>query len=531
MTTLEKLSSLELYPQLVESLRSLPLGERAQTLRWFARNDLYFLLRYILRRADAEQPFVFDRCREVEADPNDRLDLWAREHYKSTIVTFAKTIQDILRTHGDDAVGEEITIGFFGQTRPLAKKALSQIMREFEINEPLKQLFPDILWADPQKQAPKWSLDDGIIVRRKSNPKESTIEAWGLVDGQPAGPHYGLRVYDDTVTLDDVRTPEMIDKTVEYWEMSLNLSKLDAPARYVGTFYAARDPHHVMIERGIRPRIYPCTFDGSENFTPENCVLMAPDLLRLKRRRMGQKTFATQMLLDPKKGFERAFTEANLRYWPAFDTSSLTLIIIVDPASAKKKSDKTAMWVLGLGADSNWYVVDLLYRRMDLKTKVTSLIALHREYDPSCVFYEEYGMQADIEAVQWEQQRQNYRFDVLAVGGKMAKSDRIERLNPLVTDHRLYLPENGRVHLDHEGRAIDTIRQFVNEEFLNWPVVTHDDGLDSLSRVEDENVKLLVSPPIREAPEKSGWREEAEDEWWRGVNVQSGRQGKDWLAS
>jgi hypothetical protein len=130
-----------------------------------------------------ERPWLLDRCKEVQAAPNDRLDLWSREHYKSTIITFGLTIQDILND-------PETTIGIFSHTRPIAKGFLRQIKREFEANELLKSLFPDVLWTSPSKEAPKWSEDDGIVVKRKSNPKESTIEAWGLVDGQPTSKHY-----------------------------------------------------------------------------------------------------------------------------------------------------------------------------------------------------------------------------------------------------------------------------------------------------------------------------------------------------
>src|SRR6478735_10403991 len=114
------------------------------------RTDLYFLLRYGLKRADAANKWVYERCGEVQADPDGHLDLWAREHYKSTIITFAKTIQDIL-------IDPEVTVGIFSHTRPIAKAFLRQIKQEFETNETLKTWFPDVLWANPHKESPKWS--------------------------------------------------------------------------------------------------------------------------------------------------------------------------------------------------------------------------------------------------------------------------------------------------------------------------------------------------------------------------------------
>ena len=66
-----------------------------------------------------------------------------------------------------------------------AKAFLAQIQRELEGNERLRRMFPDVLYDDPQNEAPSWSLDAGLIVRRRSNPPVATVEAHGLVDGQP----------------------------------------------------------------------------------------------------------------------------------------------------------------------------------------------------------------------------------------------------------------------------------------------------------------------------------------------------------
>lgn len=126
----------------------------------------------MLNRPDLENQWLFDRCKEVELNPNGYLDLWARAHYKSTIITFAKSIQDILCSHGEGKLVErECTIGIFSHTRPIAKAFLRQIKRELEDNRSLKELFPDILFDNPERESPKWSEDGGLVVKRKGNPK------------------------------------------------------------------------------------------------------------------------------------------------------------------------------------------------------------------------------------------------------------------------------------------------------------------------------------------------------------------------
>lgn len=183
---------------------------------WLGRNDRFYLLTRLLHRFDAVHPWIYARCREVEADTDGYLDLWAREHYKSTVITFAGIIQEIVKN-------PEITIGIFSHTKPVARKFMLQIKQELEVNTELQTVYPTIFFADPRNQAAKWSEEKGLTVNRKSNPKEAMVEAHALVDGQSTGAHFLLRVYDDVVTRESVSTPEQVKKTTEAWELSDNL--------------------------------------------------------------------------------------------------------------------------------------------------------------------------------------------------------------------------------------------------------------------------------------------------------------------
>lgn len=735
--------------------------------RWLCRNDLFYLLVRACNRADMNHPWLFERCREVQLNPNGWLDLWARDHYKSTIITFGLSLQDILASHGEDPEprygGREVTIGILSFNRPTAKSFLRQIKREMEDNDDLKALFPDILWEKPGYQAPKWSEDDGLVVKRKTNPKEATVEASGLVDGMPTGKHFFILVYDDVVTRESVYTPDMIDKTTSAWELSSNLSTENGWKRYIGTRYHLFDTYATMMERGIPDRTYPCTSDGSEDF--EKAVLKSPEHLREKRREQGPFTFACfpagspvlmadwtekpveslvvgdevvgydfpkasksrlvrstvlavnsrimpvieaefesgrivrctedhkwytgrrgkdvggtdnhsaylplgfekcnlkalisiydprhvngefdqfeaawlsgffdgegavsgnqihfhqsseknlivcerleralntlgydfgmtprnnrgknwqdsrdyyirggreehirflrqcrparadkiidalydrgtkkfgkacrdrlvairpigrkrvynietstgnyvcwgyatkncQMLLNPIADTAQGFREEWLEHWPNDSVAGLNLYILVDPASKKKKdSDYTSMWVIGAGADKNYYVVDGVHDRLNLKERQNVLFELHRRYSPLGVAYEEYGSQADIEHMAFVMDQENYRFVITPVGGRLSKEDRIRRLVPKFESGRVFLPRSGIVKINYEGLAVDICQEFVNKEYLAFPVCQHDDQLDCLSRLDDINI-LFPAPDQSIDPEMPKW--------------------------
>jgi len=475
-------SNRQQYLSLMNLLRSQPAEQQAPLLRTLCQTDLYFLLQFICHRPDMENDWIFARCREVQAAPDGHLDLWARGHYKSTILTFGQTIQDILND-------PEMTCGIFSHTRPIAKGFLRQIKRELEGNEWLKSLFPEILYANPKAESPKWSEDEGIIVRRRSNPKEGTVEAWGLVDGQPTSKHYKLRVYDDVVTRESVTTPDMINKTTEALELSSNLGSKDGKERYAGTRYHFNDTYSEIIRRGAAiPRIHPATEDGTVEGTP---VLLSRAELDKKRRDQGPYTFAAQQLLNPIADDTQGFNSEWIQYYAQDgEYKQFNKYILVDPANEKKKSsDYTSMVVIGLGQDENYYILDAIRDRLNLTERADALFSLHKRWKPLRVGYERYGIMSDIQHIRDRQQRENYRFEVIELAGKLSKVDRIRRLIPIFETGRVYFPET-IYRTDYEGKVIELVQAFIEQEYKAFPVGLHDDMLDAMSRILDEEMSL-----------------------------------------
>lgn len=484
-------------------------------IRALALADRYYLLVKVLGRYDAWHRWIYDRCREVEARPDGMLDIWGREHYKSTVITYAGVIQEILRD-------PEITVGIFSHTRGIAKAFLSQIKRELEANQLLRDLFPDVLWDNPERQSPAWSLD-GIVVRRQGNPKEMTIEAHGLVDGQPTSKHFALMVYDDVVTRESVSTPEQIAKTTEAWELSDNLGSSGGRKWHVGTRYSYADTYDAIIKRGaVELRHRPATEDGTIDGRP---VLFTEEEWRQKVIAQGEATIACQMLGNPLAGQQRMFNVEDVQVYEV-RPETLMVYIMVDPArSIKKDSANTAMVVIGMDYAGNKYLLDGKAHRMDLQTRWTTMRDLWRKWRGAPgvqgvrVGYEKFGALADLDYFHERQKVERSAFEIMELAwpreGPGSKIDRVQRLGPDFRSGRFFVPhptdekrltslqrrmvEEGYEYRisrsirarNEEGQAYDLVEQF-RMEVHYFPYGGLKDIVDAASRIYD----MDPTPPV-----------------------------------
>ena len=311
------------------------------------RSDLFLLLVFLLRMPWINNDWLFDRCREVQASPDGHLDLWARGHAKTNIITIGLTVQDILND-------PEITVSIFSHVRSISKDILSKIKREFEDNAQLKYVYSDVLWAEPKREAPRWSEDNGLIVKRRANPKEATLEAHGLVDGMPTGKHFDLRIYDDVVTQASCTTSEQIQKTTDAWDLSQNLGiSGGGKVRYIGTRYNLGDSYATMIERGaVVPRIYPATHDGRMTGRP---VFLSDEAWANTLRNSSRSIIASQQLQNPLADEDASFSPEWLRTFNV-RPRHLNIYITCDPSAGRSaSSDNTAIAVIGMGSTGHLY--------------------------------------------------------------------------------------------------------------------------------------------------------------------------------
>lgn len=465
------LKSKEQYIELIKELGELKENERNEVMRHLCKTDIYFLSFFVLDQDFYYNDFAFDFCRKISENP---WQLWlvARGHLKSLTITVAHNIQLILNN-------PDIAIAIPSYNMKTAKSFVRQIKIILESNALLKGLFPEILYSNPSTQSPKWSEQEGLVVKRKTTRKEPTVMGFGLVDGQATGYHFDVLSFDDVVTQDSVTSPEMIQKTTERWQLSDNIGMPSTMKKYCGTRYHYFDTY-AEVQKVTPTTTIPATDNGEIDGNP---VFLTREELDKKLADQGRYIFSAQMLLKPVAREDQKFRMEDFRYYD--ELPRLNYYIAVDPANTQsKKSDYTAMLVFGFSEDRKVYLVDGVHDKLDLGQRYRTLKALNERYKPFIIGYERYGLQADIDFFRMENAKTNYYMPITEVGGGVSKEDRILRLQALFETKDLLFPRHLRYTQLWNGEQVDIVNN-IQVELLAFPFSEHDDLSDCLSRCYD----------------------------------------------
>jgi hypothetical protein len=326
-------------------------------LRTLFAQDLWFLVNFgfAITNKDswngekAHHPFVVRMCRMVEEGPRTgTLDIWARAHWKSTVITQAETFQFQVRN-------PDSCTGIFCYNRPAAKKPLRGLKILMEESDLLKWCFPAVLWGKPETEAPKWSEDDGLVLKRgNKSRRESSVEAHGLIEGMPTGSHFERLVFDDLET-DDIRdSPDQLDKVFSKFQMaSVNLGTMSDSneKRVIGTYYShfgpnvrIRDMKYPDGRKVFQLRLIPGSVDGTREGKP---VLM--DKGAWEEAKMSPH-FNSQQLCDPTPSSEIKLDFKMLKpIEPQFVPRDIWKFMVLDQAGGDE-TDKVSkdLWSFGV---------------------------------------------------------------------------------------------------------------------------------------------------------------------------------------
>lgn len=354
-------------------------------VRYLCQHDLFFIVHFIMGIKKANHPFVVERCRMVsEGRQSGTVDVWAREHFKSVVLTIANTVKRILND-------PECCTAIFSYKKGAADKFLDAIRKVLE-SPVLIWAFPEILYDNPSSQSPSWSLQGGVRVKRVSaSRKEHTVEAYGLIEGMPTGVHADHRIYDDVETDDLAQNPDQLERLFTAFEMSRNLGTDGGTEQIIGTYYSH---HGLLVKLGEKLdihgrniyelRIIPATDDGTINGNP---VLFSQEYLDSKKT---DSTFNSQQLCNPSPVHSVKLKYEHFKIIPRAQLPDRRVkFIIVDPAGDKDvlagtKSDNWAMLCVSIGMGkgdlglSDVYIEDGIVGQFALNTAIGAVCDLYR---------------------------------------------------------------------------------------------------------------------------------------------------------
>lgn len=453
--------------------------ERTQW-RFLIKNDLWFILNFVLKIPRVNHEYVINTCCEIETGPKDRtLDLRFREGFKSTIITIAETIQYVLKF-------PEHCVGLFCYVKPLAEKFLFAIKEALSLPV-LKNFFPDVLYANAERESPLWSLEKGIVIKRKQTRPEPTVGAYGLIEGMPTGIHLERRIYDDIVTQDISENYDVMEKVKIKFDMSQSLGKEDGCHRVVGTPYAYDDPlAYIQNKKNIKEgtplyhiRFKPITEDGTPNGKP---VFVSQEYLDYLKT---LKTFRSQYLLNPSPTETKKLNKDCLKIIKPQDMPErLFKFLLVDPSGKKGTGDPVAILLIGVNPDkddngaSNIYILNAIIEKYPLPEFIAQVVTMYKNGGRILrICVEEVGqsttevhIKEKLNAMGYYVSTENDTIQIYKPS-KRAKTARIEELSvPLI---------NSKIHISTAvpQKYIDIVKK----EMEDFPFSNDDHAIDILS--------------------------------------------------
>lgn len=371
------------YAEIFQNIKDGNLPKR-ETFVELIKNDLFFIAYFVANWEGGNKPFIVERCHEIESGPQTgNVDIWSREHGKSTLLNRSLTVKRIVND-------PECTTAIFSYKAGAAQAHMDSTRKILELPI-MKWAFPDICWQNTNEST-SWSLQGGIRVKRQNTVRpEHTVQAFGLVEGMPTGGHWDHLIFDDVETDDMAQSPDQLELCFNKLQMAYNLGREGGTANVIGTFYShcgvltrLQEMKDIYGNPMYNVRIFPGTDDGTITGKP---VFFSQEYLDSKKTRPG---FSTQILCNPTPGHEkRLYFDRFKMVRKAQLPARRAKIIVIDTAGDAavqigKKNDNWAMLCLSVDLNDR---DDLGLRNIYLEDAIVSKLTISAAVDAACRLY------------------------------------------------------------------------------------------------------------------------------------------------
>jgi predicted phage terminase large subunit-like protein len=255
------------------------------------------------------------------------------------------------------------------------------------------------------------------------------------------------------------------------------------------------DEWSVTYEKAIRD-------DGSLLFPTR----LTGAFLAKARRTMGSYMFANQYQNEIIPDGEQTFKKEWRRYYQALPELTHTYAFIDPAISEADTADFTALCVVSVDSDQNWYVVHASRQRINPSELIELAFRTYDRFKPLVIGIEDVAFQrAIIHFAHEEMRRRNIHVPIMGVkrGVDKTKEMRILSLVPRFEWGSLFL--NQGLH-------------DLELELGQFPRGTHDDILDSLASINE----IVVYPtPARKHNEPPNPNDPGYESWY--IRTQLGR--------
>lgn len=413
----------------------------------------------------------------MEFEHRHKLILWPRIHGKTTIGAIAYSIWRVLRN-------PNYRVLFVSGAEEYSDRLLKSVRDHFMRNERLRYYFPEFCLPSGKDMGSREGFN---VACRTSFDKELNFQSISI-ESSHAGPHYDLIIWDDVVTDKNSETLGQCQKIIDLKRgKNFLLDPQTGQEVVIGTRYHYFDLYGDIIDN--QSKIWKITLKKiwtkeTEHLPWDERIAIWPE--KWSREYIdeifgivGSASWAAQMEQNPLDPESIIFDQKRIKYIRKDALPVINKFIFCDPAvSLSKTADYTAAVVVGIDAEDNHYLLDILHEKEKPLQLFQDLIELKKAYDPIMI---------GIEANSWQEVLKDYYDYWLAQNGinlkvdpiprktKETKHKRILGIQPILESERFYIVTSCR----HQGEFISELSRYTESGSKH----THDDILDALSDV------------------------------------------------